>query len=117
MSILKRIGYYAIGLSIGIVLVAFFFKKKGTEEFCYFPNCRVLKDIRSKNMEISPEIKASKEELAQIFTEGNVLFSKSDVKAVPCKKYVVEGDLKGKKVEISVENCENKVIVKHLKMK
>ncbi len=117
MSILKRIGYYAIGLSIGIILVSFFFKKKGTEEFCYFPNCRVLKDIRSKNMEISPEIWASKEELTQIFTQGDVIFSKSDVKVSPCKKYVIEGDLQGKKVEVIVENCKDKAIVKSLKMK
>ncbi|GIM49639.1 DUF4258 domain-containing protein [Capnocytophaga stomatis] len=112
MSILKRIGYYSIGLSIGIVIVAFFFKKKETEAFCYFPNCRVLKDLRSKTIEISPEIIATKEELTKVFTDGNVLFAKSDVKAVPCKIYVIEGDLQGKKVEITVENCKEKVIVK-----
>ncbi|GJQ06494.1 hypothetical protein CAPN010_06520 [Capnocytophaga cynodegmi] len=116
MSILKRIGYYSIGLSIGIVIVAFFFKKKETETFCYFPNCRVLKDLRSKTMEISPEIIATKEELTKIFTDGNVLFSKSDVKAEPCKIYIVEGDLKGKKVEVIVENCKEKVFVKRIEI-
>ncbi|MFK8271744.1 DUF4258 domain-containing protein [Capnocytophaga stomatis] len=112
MSIFKRIGYYFIGLSIGIVIVAFFFKKKETEAFCYFPNCRVLKDLRSKTMEISPEITATRNELIKIFTEGNVLFSKSNTKAVPCKMYVIEGNLQGKKVEVTVENCQENVIVK-----
>ncbi|MDO5105560.1 DUF4258 domain-containing protein [Capnocytophaga sp.] len=115
MSILQRIGYYAIGLSLGIVIVAFFFKKKGTDEFCYFPNCRVLKDLRSKNVEISSNVLVSEEELAVIFTQGDVLFSKSDVNASPCKKYVIEGELQGKKVEITVENCTDKVIVTSLK--
>lgn len=117
MSILKRLGYFSIGLSIGIVIVAFFFKKKGTEEFCYFPNCRVLKDIRSKSIEISPEIEASEEEFAKIFSEGDVLFSKSDVNAFPCKIYVIEGDFRGQKAEVLVENCKEKVIIKSLKKK
>ncbi|MDO4229294.1 MAG: DUF4258 domain-containing protein [Capnocytophaga sp.] len=117
MSILKRIGYYIIGLSFGIVIVTFFFKKKGTEEFCYFPNCRVLKDIRSKTMEIVPTLAITEEQLTNIFTNGEVLFSKSDVKAIPCKVYVVEGDLQGKKVEVTVENCTEKVIVTKMEIK
>lgn len=117
MSIFKRIGYYAIGLSIGIVIVTFFFKKKGTEEFCYFPNCRVLKDIRSKTMEVSSDVVVTEEQLSEIFTKGEVLFSKSDVEAIPCKVYVVEGDLQGKKVEVTVENCPEKVLVTKLEIK
>lgn len=115
MSLLKRFGYYFIGLSIGFVIVSFFFKKKGTDEFCYMPNCRVLKDIRSKTMEIPAEISVSKEKFLKLFTDGEVIFSKSNVKAQPCKIYVVEGILEGKKVEVTLENCENKVIITHLK--
>lgn len=115
MSILQRIGYYSIGLSIGIVLVAFFLMKKETEQFCYLPNCRVLKDIRSKKMEITPEITLSKEELLKIFTVGEVLFSKSNVNSKPCKMYVVQGEWQEKKVELTVENCSDKVFVKEMK--
>lgn len=115
MSILKRFGYYAIGLSIGLVVVTFFWKKKGTEAFCYFPNCRVLKDIRSKTLEISPEIAVSKEELTKIFTDGEVIFSKSDVKSTPCKIYVVRGILNEREIEITLENCQEKVMVTQLK--
>ena len=50
---LKRLGWYLIGFSIGLVFLVFFIKKKSGEtgfEICYFPNCRVLKDLRSKPM-------------------------------------------------------------------
>jgi len=46
MPLLKRIGYYLGGFSLGLIILAFFFKKKEVE-FCYAPNCRVLKYIRS----------------------------------------------------------------------
>lgn len=55
MSLIKRIGFYLIGFSLGLVFLAFFFKEKRTE-FCYLPNCRVLKEIRSKELTFTPEI-------------------------------------------------------------
>jgi len=51
MAFIKRLGWYLVGVSIGLVFLAFILKKKSGEEgidFCYLPNCRVLKDIRSK---------------------------------------------------------------------
>ena len=65
MEFLKRLGFYMIGLAIGIVFLAFFLKKKSEEtgtEFCYFPNCRTLKDIRSKPLSYSDEIEAKLKE-------------------------------------------------------
>ncbi len=57
MAFLKRLGYYMVGLAIGIVILTFLLKKKTTEtgtSFCYFPNCRVLKELRSKPLSILP---------------------------------------------------------------
>ena len=68
MAFLRRLGWYLVGLSIGIVFLVFFLKKKSGEEgidFCYFPNCRVLKDMRSKPLtfgEALPEKYAARKE-------------------------------------------------------
>ncbi|ATA75900.1 DUF4258 domain-containing protein [Capnocytophaga canis] len=114
MSILKRFGYYSIGLGIGIVFVAFFFKKKDTEPFCYFPNCRVLKDIRSKIIEVDIQTSLTKDDFIELFTHGDVLFSKSDTKATPCKIYVIEGVIAEKEIEVTLENCSDKVVIKKI---
>jgi len=49
MTLLKRIGYYLAGFSAGLIILAIFLKKKKTE-FCYGIDCRILKNIRSKNI-------------------------------------------------------------------
>ena len=59
MNLLRKLGLFLIGLSIGAVITFFFFQKKGVE-FCYLPNCRVLKDLRNKPIELSPEIQGYK---------------------------------------------------------
>lgn len=111
MPLLKRIGFYLLGFSVGVVFLAFFFKEKRTE-FCYMPNCRVLKELRSKEIEIAPGIKnITKEELTAIFTNGDVLFSKSEVHTSPCKTYVVKGVLKEQEIEVTAKYCPEKVIV------
>ena len=125
VSFFKRLGFYLFGLSIGIVFLAFFFKKK-TEEtgvsFCYFPNCRTLKDMRSKPVAYSENISAllKNQELDTLdiktfLTEGEVDFSASDTKSVPCKNYVVAHELKGKSATLEVKNCPDKVIIESLK--
>ena len=59
MAFLKRLGFFLFGLSIGLVFLTIFLKKKSQEtgtEFCYFPNCRTLKDIRAKQISYSDAI-------------------------------------------------------------
>ncbi len=119
MAFIKRLGWYLVGLSIGIVFLAFFLKKKSAEtgtEFCYFPNCRVLKDIRSKPITYSEEVAHhfSEDSIAwrSFFKEGTIDFGKSDTKSKPCKTYIITDDNKEK--TIKVINCENKVEVVEL---
>ncbi|ETN95565.1 hypothetical protein [Zhouia amylolytica] len=121
MSFLKRFGFYLIGLSLGIVFLAFFFKEKRTE-FCYLPNCRVLKDIRSKELIFSDDIKKlmndqtiSKAYFDTLLVEGNVLFNKSDTKAKPCKTYIIEGIIKEQLAEVTIKNCKNGAEISALK--
>lgn len=114
-----------IGLSIGIVFLTFFFKKK-TEEtgvsFCYFPNCRVLKDLRSKPIVYSEEISEMLENkeldtlaINHFLTDGNVDFSSSDTKSKPCTTYLIEGELNSKEMYMQVRNCPGKVFVLGIK--
>ncbi len=124
MAFLKRLGFYLLGLSIGLVFLAFFFKKKSEEtgvSFCYLPNCRTLKDIRSKPLEYSDRItdmiagkKLDSVDIAHFLLEGNVNFSDSDTKSKPCKFYVIEGEFNNKPAILEVKNCEDKVVVADL---
>lgn len=124
MALLKRIGFYVIGLSIGIIILAVLLKKKaeGTGvEFCYFPNCRVLKDLRSKPMVFSDDInellrteKLDSTDISSFFREGNIDFGKSNTKSKPCKTYVIEGTVNERAVVMEVDNCLQNVVVKEL---
>jgi hypothetical protein len=123
-SFFKRLGFYLFGLSIGIVFLAFFFKKK-TEEtgvsFCYFPNCRTLKDMRSKPISYSAEIQrllANQQldttDINSFFNDGDVDFGRSDTKSVACKTYYIEGVVNTKEAVLEVKNCREKVLVQAL---
>lgn len=120
----KRLGFYLVGLSIGIVFLAFFFKKKTEEtgtEFCYFPNCRTLKDIRSKPISYSGEInellqteELDSTDIIAFLNDGDVDFRRSDTKSVPCKTYFIEGVVDQKEAVLEVQNCRDEVLVKKL---
>ena len=124
MAFLKRLGFYLIGLSIGIVFLTFFLKKKSEEtgtEFCYFPNCRVLKDLRSKPISFSDQVNERLAnnsidtlDITQFLKNGDVDFGKSDTDAKPCKIYWVEGELKGNRQTLKFKNCPNKVILEEI---
>lgn len=122
MPLLKRIGYYLIGLSIGVVFLIFFFKNKQTE-FCYLPNCRVLKEIRENNFkieaapqEILDTYKVTEEDIEAILTYGDVNFSESDTHAEPCRIYVIEAIWKEKDVVFTIKNCPDEAILEKVVM-
>lgn len=124
MAFLKRLGFYLLGLSIGIIFLSYFLKGKAEEagvEFCYFPNCRVLKDIRSKPPYYSDEILGLMDSqridsiaIASFFRDGRIDFGKSKTKTSPCKTYFIEGKLNNEKAFIKVTNCPEKVTVESL---
>ncbi len=118
---IKRLGYFMVGLSIGIIFLAFFLKKKSDEtgvSFCYFPNCRVLKDIRSKSIYYSDEISEMlKNESIDTLTihsflkTGDVNFGASEAQTKPCKTYIIEKEIKDKLLSLKVKNCPEKVTI------
>lgn len=115
-------GFYLIGLTIGIVFLSVFLKKK-TEvtgsEFCYFPNCRTLKDIRSKEITYSGAIdlllrekKLDSVDIADFLNNGNVDFGKSDTKSTPCKTYFIEARLRDdRNATLKVTNCTDTCVL------
>ena len=97
MPLLKRLGLFFVGLSIGLVFLTFFYKNKtrGTDaDFCYLPNCRVLKNIRSKSLAYSDKVARLVEnkildslDIQYFLHQGDVDFGKSNTESEPCKIY------------------------------
>ena len=116
MPFLKRLRYFLIGLSVGLLFLAVFLRKKTEEtgtEFCYLPNCRVLKDLRSKPLHIDPALNMTPDTLLvqKLLKDGNVLFRESDTRAQPCKIYRIQGEEEGRELTITLENCETHVLL------
>ena len=122
MSFLKRLGFYLIGLSIGLIFLVIFLKNKSEEtgtSFCYFPNCRVLKELRTKPQNYSPEFQQLLDNntidslaIAHFLTEGDIDFRNSDTRAEPCKTYRIQGVLNEEEAVLVVDNCEDTIILK-----
>ncbi len=121
MPFFKRLAFFLFGLTLGIIFLVFFFKNKAKEtgtEFCYLPNCRVLKDLRSKPYSYSDEVTAKLAsgeidslEILTFFISGNVDFKNSDIKSKPCKTYLIHQETKNNKNTLKVANCPNKIII------
>ena len=126
MAFLKRLGFYLFGLAIGLVFLSIFLKKKSDEtgvEFCYFPNCRTLKDIRSKPLSYSEDVQGmindkqiDSVEVSYFLNDGEVDFKRSDTKSTPCKTYFIEAELNGKPTIMKVKNCEEKVLIEGVEL-
>ncbi len=119
MKFPQRFAYYLLGLLIGGIIVFYFFDAKDTD-FCYLPNCRVLKDLRSKPLTISDKAQISfndalvnMNDIKMCLTHGDVDFDKSNVFEEGGKLYVIEGQ-NTKKEAITVEmiNYSEKVMIK-----
>lgn len=124
MAFLKRLGFFLFGLSIGLVFLTIFLKKKSEEtgsEFCYFPNCRTLKDIRAKQISYSDDINhlIGKKELDStdindFLYNGDVDFGQSETKTKPCKTYYIEGMVKERIATLKVKNCLEKAVIESI---
>ena len=120
-----RLAYYLFGLFLGVVFVMWFLKAKATDrgvEFCYFPNCRVLKELRSKSLDIDTLAKkalAEKwvtiEDIRQSLHYGDVDFNKSNEPYKKGKIYVIEGKtITNQEITITMVNYTNKVLLEKI---
>jgi hypothetical protein len=123
-----RLAYYLFGLFLGGVFVMWFLKAKATDkgvEFCYFPNCRVLKDLRSKSLEIDSLAQQTLnakwvtiEDIKMSLQYGDVDFKKSNESYRKGKIYVIEGKTsKNETITITMVNYTNSVLLEKIEKK
>lgn len=119
MKFSQRLAYYLFGLLLGGIIVYYFIDSKETS-FCYLPNCRVLKDLRSKPLTLSDEAEIklktyTLEEVKKCLTYGDVDFSKSNKELENGKVYFIKGkDNKNNSIEIEMINYTDKVLLKNI---
>ena len=119
MTFKQRLPFFLGGLTIGIIVVVFFLGKKETT-FDYFPNARVLKNIRIKHRLFSDgslEKINSKQidtaQISEILRNGNVDIS-NKIKIDSCTEYTIKGKKELKNIELTVTNCETTALIKHI---
>jgi hypothetical protein len=124
MRLRYRFAYYLIGFTLGLFFVTAMFIGKDTR--CnYFPNARVLNDLRNKSFVFSNE---ASEVLAQGWVDttdiknclkhGDVDFSKSNTKIGSGKRYIIEGKTaENQAILLEVVNYSDKAILKTIAKK
>jgi hypothetical protein len=122
MKFYHRFAYYSMGLIIGMVFLFMFLN--GKEMSCsYFPNSRVLKELRTKPFYYSDESKekisktwVDTSDIRKILTYGDVIFGKSNIPSGNGKLYIIEGkNSKNEPITLEVVNYSDKVLLKDIK--
>lgn len=121
MNFIQRLGFFSVGLIMGIGILMFFLG--GKKASCdYSPNARTLKNIRIKERVFSEEslayLSSNNLDTAVVSTvlkSGNVDFGKSDTKKETCKIYFITEELESGEIELEIENCRDKAIIKSVK--
>jgi hypothetical protein len=123
MGLLKRIGYFLIGVSISCVGVYFFWKKKNAS-FDYGMDARTLKTIRIRAKVYSPEAKAFLTEnnldsltVNAILNDGDVNFGKSKPRIKPCPEYLITGRDSLDKIQLYIKRCDSIATIQKITIK
>ncbi|MFH6991291.1 DUF4258 domain-containing protein [Flavobacterium sp. FlaQc-48] len=118
MKFVHRFAYYLIGLIMGCFFVALVFSGKDTR--CnYFPNARVLNNLRTKPFQYSEKAIQTLNEkwvdtadVKNTLTYGDVDFDQSNVPLKKGKLYIIEGKtVKNQEIILKVINYENKAVL------
>ena len=121
MKFIHRFAYYLVGLIIGLFFVALVFSGKDTR--CnYFPNSRVLNDLRNKPFYYSDKasmILAEKwidtADIKNTLQFGDVDFDNSNVVLKKGKLYIIEGKtIKNQEVTLKVINYPDKAVLEDI---
>jgi len=121
MKFVHRFAYYLIGLVMGCFFVALVFSGKDTR--CnYFPNARVLNNLRTKPFQYSDKAIQTLNEkwvdtadIKNTLTYGDVDFDKSNVSVNNGKIYVIEGKTsKNQEIILKVVNYEKKAVLQEI---
>jgi len=126
MKFYQRLAFFLFGLLLGVIFLVYFLGAKADARgvtFCYLPNCRVLKDIRSKPFNYSDN--ASKV-LAETWIDtidikntlryGDIEFDKSNIKVGAGKLYIIKGKtINQTPITLEVINYSQKVTLQEIK--
>lgn len=121
MKFVHRFAYYLIGLIMGCFFVALVFSGKDTR--CnYFPNARVLNNLRTKPFQYSDKAIQTLNEkwidtadIKNTLTYGDVDFDQSNVPMNKGKLYIIEGKtVKNQEIILKVVNYENKAVLEEI---
>ena len=111
--LIKRIGYFLIGVSISSVGVYFFWQKKNAT-FDYGMDSRTLKTIRIKKRIFSDDARQvmlnsniDSTKISTILYAGDVDFGKSKPRQEPCAEYYITGNKELKNVSLYISRCDS----------
>lgn len=122
MKFTYRFAYYLIGLLMGLFVVAAIFSGKDTR--CnYFPNARVLNDLRNKPFvysdkasQILNEKWVDTADIKNTLQFGDVDFDKSNLPLEKGKLYTVYGKTaKNQEITVEVINYSDKAVLRDIK--
>jgi len=116
----RRFALYGFGFAIGIVLVFFFLGGKNAS--CnWMPNDRMLKIIRSKQINYSDNVinqisnaTIDSLDINLILENGDIDFSKSQTKNNPCRKYLINGNKEQKDMALTVKICDSLATIENV---
>lgn len=113
----KRVSYYLIGVVLGSFVVYFMFGSRSDIGCDYFPNARVLKNLRIKPLVMSDLANCQKDCLAldstdvqMLFAAGAVVFDESEPRKKPCGEYKLKVRLPDEREIVGLaQNCDSTV--------
>ena len=118
--LIKRIGYFLVGVSLGSIGVYFFWQKKNAT-FDYGMDARTLKTIRikervfsdnAKRVMLNSDIDSTK--ISTILYTGDVDFGKSKPRQKPCAEYYITGNNDLENVSLLVKRCDSVSTIKEI---
>lgn len=104
----QRIRLYGFGFILGCVMV-YFMLFKGENRTQWLPENRVKAQVDKSTFIFSEHAKCimeckkiTEEEVREVLKNGDVNFSESDTRGVPCPSYAIEGTSHNKKLRVLV---------------
>lgn len=116
-----RFAYYMVGFIMGLFFVAMVLS--GKDARCnYFPNARVLNDLRTKPFNYSDKAKqilaqkwVDTTDIKNTLTYGDVNFDKSNIAVEKGKLYIIEGKTtKQQPIILEVINYSDKAVLRDI---
>ena len=116
-----RFAYYMVGFIMGLFVVAMVWS--GKDARCnYFPNARVLNDLRTKPFNYSDKAKqilaqkwVDTNDIKNTLTYGDVDFDKSNIAVEKGKLYVIEGKTtRQQPIILEVINYSDKAVLRDI---